>query len=193
MCDKRHIFYICDLDLLTGFSFIILYPVQTTKWLFWGSKKANKKTLNNFCTIISGMNEKSGITKSHRCLWHIKIFTLHQGRLTENNITIDRNAILWLFDFSSLTRHQRGMTGLLHLIEDKSIKSAKSLELARSGYLRHHWSSLHAHSNALNDLKYCWGEKKTKNRVTLQMADIPAFGKVEEKEYWKAELGEVKA
>ncbi len=34
-------------------------------------------------------------------------FTVHQGRLTENNITVDRNAILWLFDFSSLTRHQR--------------------------------------------------------------------------------------
>lgn len=66
--------------------------------------------------------------KSHHSLQHIKIFTLHQGRLTEDNITINRNAILWLFDFSSLKRHQRGMTELLHLTEeDKSIKSAKSL------------------------------------------------------------------
>lgn len=67
--------------------------------------------------------------KSHHSLQHIKIFfTLHQGRLTEDNITINRNAILWLFDFSSLKRHQRGMTELLHLTEeDKSIKSTKSL------------------------------------------------------------------
>ncbi len=44
MCDKRHIFYICDLDLLTGFSFI-LYPVQTTKWLFRGVQKSKQKDI----------------------------------------------------------------------------------------------------------------------------------------------------
>lgn len=79
MCDKRHIFYICDLDLLTGFSFIILSPEQTTKWLFWGSKKSKQKTLNNLCTIISGMNEKSRLinhiaaSDRSRVLQYIKV------------------------------------------------------------------------------------------------------------------------
>lgn len=36
-------------------------------------------------------------------------------------------------------------------------------------------------------------EKKKQNRVILQMAGIPVFGKAEEEEYWKAKLGEVKA
>lgn len=144
-----------------------------------GVHKSKQKDIKQFLHNYFRNEREIRINESHHCLWHIKSLTVHQGRLTENSITVDRNAIVWLFDFSSLTRHQRWQEWLLHLIEDKSIKSAKSLELARSGYLRHHRSSLHAHANALNDLEYCWGEK---NRVTLQMADIPAFEKVEEEE-----------
>lgn len=56
------------------------------------------------------------------------------------------------------------MTGLLHLVEEKSIKkniiNTKPLREApwqnqAKELAKGHWSCSHAHANALDDLEYC--------------------------------------
>lgn len=57
------------------------------------------------------------------------------------------------------------MTGLLHLVEEKSIfKKYHQHKAFKRGFLgkiqakelaKGHWSCSHAHANALDDLEYC--------------------------------------
>lgn len=71
--------YKCDSDELTGFSFVIFHPVQTTKWLsVLGSEKT--KHIKSFLHNCFRNDREVRRYKSHHSLWRMKIFfTLRQG------------------------------------------------------------------------------------------------------------------